>query len=142
MAYIKHQTIFHLSNVLLYGMFRVMHEMRLLMPTTQVPTDSLTLAMPSVKNQSLVFHPMTLPIQQPSNFNLSNPVYLFGLQISGVSPQASQRLPTLSRTLITGYICLTKNKMLVFHPGEESAPSCFTQTHVIYYYYYYYFIQP
>ena len=39
------------------------------------------------------------------------------------------RLPTLSRTYITGRICLTKNKIWVFHPrrGEGgSTPSCFT----------------
>ena len=41
---------------------------------------------------------------------------LFGLQISGVSPRASQRLPTLSQTFIAGSICLTKNKIWVFHP--------------------------
>ena len=41
---------------------------------------------------------------------------LFGLRISRVSPQASQRLPTLSRTFIVGFICLTKNKICVFHP--------------------------
>ena len=48
------------------------------------------------------------------------------------------RILTLSRTFITGYICLTKNKIWVFHPGGGgvgSAPSCFTQAHVIYYYY-------
>ena len=28
------------------------------------------------------------------------------------------RLPTLSRTFIAGYICLTKNKIWVFHPGR------------------------
>ena len=27
------------------------------------------------------------------------------------------RLPTFSRTFIAGYICLTKNKIWVFHPG-------------------------
>ena len=85
------------------------------MPTTRVPTDSLTSATPSVKNQSLVFHPMTYTIGQPSNFNLSNPICLFGLRISRVSPQASQRLLTLSQTFIVGYICLTKNKIWVFH---------------------------
>ena len=42
MMYIKHQTIFHINNVILYEMFHVMHEMRLLMPTTRVPIDSLT----------------------------------------------------------------------------------------------------
>ena len=47
--------------------------------------------------------------------------------------------PTLSRTSIAGYICLTKNKIWVFHPRGGSALSCFTQTHVIYYYYYYCF---
>ena len=26
-------------------------------------------------------------------------------------------LPTLSRTFVAGYICLTKNKIWVFHPG-------------------------
>ena len=36
---------------------------------------------------------------------------------SGVSPQASQRLPTLSRTFIAGSICLTKNKIWVFLLG-------------------------
>ena len=89
------------------------------MPTTRVSTDSLTPTMPSVKNQSLVFHPMTYTIGQTSNFNLSNPVCLFGLRIFGVSLQASQRLSTLSRTFIAGYICLTKNKIWVFHPGGE-----------------------
>ena len=45
-------------------------------------------------------------------------------------------LPTLSRTFIAGYICLTKNKIWVFNPGGGGyAPSFFTQTHVIYYYY-------
>ena len=39
MAYIKHQTIFHINNAILYGMFRVMHEIRLLMPTTRVPKN-------------------------------------------------------------------------------------------------------
>ena len=39
---------------------REMHEMRLLMPTTRVLTDFLTPATPCVKNQSLLFHPMTL----------------------------------------------------------------------------------
>ena len=29
------------------------------------------------------------------------------------------RLPTLSQTFIIGYICLTKNKIWVFHPGGE-----------------------
>ena len=53
---------------------------------------------------------------------------LFGLRISGVSPQASQRLLTLSRTFIAGSICLTKNKIWVFHSGGGgSAPSYFTQ---------------
>ena len=42
---------------------------------------------------------------------------LFGLRIYGVSPQASQRLLTVSRTFITRSICLTKNKIWVFHPG-------------------------
>ena len=42
---------------------------------------------------------------------------LFGLRISRVPLQASHRLPTLSRTFIAGSICLTKNKILVFHPG-------------------------
>ena len=28
-------------------------------------------------------------------------------------------LPTLSRTFIIGYICLTKNKIWVFHPGGD-----------------------
>ena len=50
MTYIKHKTIFHINNVILYGMFRVMHEMRLFIPTTRVPTDSFKPAMPSVKN--------------------------------------------------------------------------------------------
>ena len=35
-------------------------------------------------------------------------------------------LPTLSRTYIVGRISLTKNKIWVFHPVGESAPSCFT----------------
>ena len=135
MAYIKHQIIFHINNTILYGMFRVMHKMRLLMPITRVPTDSLTLATASVENQSLVFHPMTETIGQSSNFNLSNPVCLFGLRISEVSPQASQRLQTLLRTFIVGSICLIKNKIWVFHPRGVSTPSCFTKTHKIYYYY-------
>ena len=45
------------------------------------------------------------------------------------------RLSTLLRTFIAGYICLTKNKIWVFHHEGGSAPSGFTQTHVIYYYY-------
>ena len=49
--------------------------------------------------------------------NLSNPVCLFGLRISGVSPQALQRLSTLSQTFIARFICLTKNKFWVFHSG-------------------------
>ena len=56
-------------------------------------------------------------MDNPPILNLSNPVCLFGLRIFGVSPQASQRLPTLLRTFIAGYICLTKNKIWVFHPG-------------------------
>ena len=143
MTYIKHQTIFRINNAILYGMFCVMHDMRLLMLTTQVPIDSLTPATPSVKNQSLMFHLMTLTIEQPSNFNLSNPVCLFGLRISGVSPQSLQRLSTLSRIFIAGYICLIKNKIGSFTlggwggGGGESTPSCFTQTNKIYYYYYF-----
>ena len=47
-------------------------------------------------------------------------------------------LPKLSRTFIAGYICLTKNKILVFHPGwGGSNPSCFTQHTYIYLFYYY-----
>ena len=42
---------------------------------------------------------------------------LFGLRISGVSPQASQHLLTLSRTFIVRFICLLKNKIWVFYPG-------------------------
>ena len=38
------------------------------------------------------------------------------------------RLPKLSRTYIAGHICLTENKIWVFHPRRGSAPSCFTQT--------------
>ena len=74
MAYIKHQIIFHINNAILYGMFRVMHEMRLLMPTTRVPIDSLTPATPSVKNQSLVFHPVTphIPGVSLTTVNLRN----------------------------------------------------------------------
>ena len=140
MTYIKHQTIFHINNAIVYGMFHVMHEMRLLMPTTRVLTDSLTPAIAKCGNHPLVFNPMTYTIGQPSNFNLSNLDCLFGLQIFGVSSHASQRLPTLSRTFIAGSICLTKNKIWVVHPRRGSAPSCFTQTHVIYSYYY--FIQP
>ena len=45
------------------------------------------------------------------------------------------RLLTLSQTFIVRYICLTKNKIWVFHPEGRFAPSCFMQTHVIYYYY-------
>ena len=55
-------------------------------------------------------------MDNPPILNLSNPVCLFGLRIFRVSPQASQRLPTLSRTFIAGYICLTKNEIWVFHP--------------------------
>ena len=56
--------------------------------------------------------------------NLSNPVCLFGLRIFGVSPQASQCLPTLSRTFIAGYICLTKKKIWVFHFGGGGGGIC------------------
>ena len=37
------------------------------------------------------------------------------------------RLSTLSRTYIAERICLTDNKIWVFHNGGKSAPSCFTQ---------------
>ena len=37
------------------------------------------------------------------------------------------RLWTLSQTYIVGYICLTENKIWVFHPRGEPAQSCFTQ---------------
>ena len=42
---------------------------------------------------------------------------LFGLRISRVSPQASQRLPTLSQTFIAGSICLTRIKFGSFTLG-------------------------
>ena len=41
---------------------------------------------------------------------------LFRLRIFEVLLQASHRPPTLSRTFIAGSICLTKNKIWVFHP--------------------------
>ena len=52
---------------------------------------------------------------------------LFGLRISKVSPQASQHLSTLSQTFITGSICLTKNKIWVFHHRGQSVPTYSTQ---------------
>ena len=124
MAYI-HQTTFHTEKAILYGIFHVMHEKRLLMPIIGVLTNSLTHANAKCENQSLVFHPMTFfPKQKPFCFIIQNPldklryslvftksrVFLRVANLSGLTIGFAC-LPTLSRTFITGYICLTKNSL-------------------------------
>ena len=52
---IQHHIIFHTRMQSYMEWFNVMHEMRLLMPITRVPTDSLTPAMPSVKTSHWCF---------------------------------------------------------------------------------------
>ena len=128
MAYIHHTT-FHTENAILYGIFHVMHEMRLLMPITRVLTDSLTHANAKCENQSLMFHLMTFfPKQKLFFFIIQNPldklryslfftmsrVFLWVANFRGVTAGFAC-LPTLSRTFIVEYICLTKNKIWFFH---------------------------
>ena len=133
-TYIK--PYFQLKNAILYGIFHVMHEMRLLMPITRVLTDSLTHSNAKCENQSLVFHPMThwITLQCLFNFTKSR-VFPWVANFQGLTVGFAC-LPTLSRTYIVGRIGLIENKILVFHPEGGSAPSYFAQTHKIYYYYF------
>ena len=87
------------------------------MLATRVLIDSLTHADAKCENQSLVFHSMTQPIRQPSIvYSIYQiPCVYLGCKFSG----SYHRLPTLSRTFIAEYICLTKNKIWVFHPGRD-----------------------
>ena len=113
-------------------MFRVMHEMRLLMPTTRVPTDSLKPATHSVKkrqgvhpltlfqNKSFLFcnsrhigHPQCLLISLPSTVCYAFVGHGFSGNIFyGLSPTVS---------------CL--NHIPGFSPEEVSIPTCFTHLH-------------
>ena len=117
MTYI-HQITFHTENVILYGIFHVMHEMRLLMPITRVLTDSLTPANAKCENLDDLTNWTTL--QYLFNF-ITSYVFLWVANFRGLTA-CFAHLPTLSRTFIAGYICLTKNKIWVFHHGGGDLP--------------------
>ena len=79
------------------------------------------LQLPSVKNQSSVFNPMTYTIGQPSNFNLSNHDFLFfcGLQIFGFTPSHAACHSNFFTNLHRRDSCLTVNNICVFHPRGD-----------------------
>ena len=111
MTYI-HQTTFHTENVILYGIFHVMHEMRL-MPITRVLTDSPTYEIVIGISPNGITHWTTL--QYLFEF-YQIPVFLWVVNFWGLTVGFA-RLPTLLRTFIARSICLTKNRIWVFHLG-------------------------
>ena len=129
----KHPFTFHTNAILTWNDFYIMHEMRLLMPTTRVPTDSSTHATPSVKTQSLVFHPMTQLIGPTSNIHLNIikfRVFIYGLRhFPGSHRRIGIRLPTFLWAFTTGDH-VQSHVNLGLSPWGEIYPNLLRPTHV------------